>query len=260
MSLLRSDFRGCAFARTSLLLTSACLLMGATAHAGIVTVVSQTRFVDVNTTGVIGLVNSPPSDKRIDAPDFGPFNQSVNLTIAPPVAFDNETVSQNSTITLNPAGDALAINAEGDLFSGVSANGLHGTDHFDVTFTLTQAEPYFLTYNARQGDPRVPTAEKFVAGSFTGPSAPGALTVDPHTGNFFDTVTFNGTLQPGTYTLSTDVNTIGTGSFDTTLTVGTTAVVACRRHSGRFLRCFRCSCSLCVRSGSIVQTEPSAPA
>ena len=224
MYLLRSDRSGCVSARTLLLPSLAGLLMAATAHAGIVTLVSQTRFVDVNTTGVTGFVNSPPSDQRIDAPDFSPFDKSVNLSFVPPVAFANETVNQTSTITVNPAGDALAIDGHGNLFSGASVNGLHGTDHFDVTFSLTQAEPFSLTYNARQGDPRDPRFEKFVAGSFTGPSAPGALAVDPVTGNFFDTVAFKGTLQPGMYTLSTEVNTIGSGSFDASLTVGGAAV------------------------------------
>jgi hypothetical protein len=219
MSLLRSDRSGCASARTFLLPSFLGLLLTATTQAGIVTLVSQTRFVDVNTSGVTGFTTS--SDQRMDAPDFNPFNQSVSLSIVPPVAFANETVSQNSTITLDPAGNALTINATGNLFSGVSSSGLHGTDHFDVTFSITQPEPFSLTYNAREGDPRSPSSEKFVAGSFTGPSAPGALTVDPITGNFFDTVTFNGTLQPGTYTLSTEVNTIGDGSFTTNLTVGT---------------------------------------
>src|SRR5258708_4646422 len=100
MSLLRSDRSGCASARTYLLPSMLCLLMAASTHAGMVTLVSQTRFVDVNTSGVIGFTTL--SDQRMDAPDFGPFNQSVNLSFVPPVAFANETVSQNSTITLDP--------------------------------------------------------------------------------------------------------------------------------------------------------------
>ena len=224
MYLLWSDRSGGVSGRMFLRPLLVCLVMAATTHAGIVTLVSQTRFVDVNTTGVIGFENLPPSDQRIDWPDFSPFDQSVNLNFVPPAAFANETVSQTSTITVNPAGNSLAINAYGNLSSSVSVNGFHGTDHFEVTFSLTQAEPFSLTYNGRQGDPRFGTLDRFVPGSFTGPSAPRALTVDPHTGNFFDTLKFSGTLQPGSYTLSTEVNTIGSGSFNATLAVGTAAV------------------------------------
>jgi len=192
-----------------------------TVRGGIITLTSQTRFVDVTTNGAPG-VSLLPMDQRIDAPDFGAFDHSVNL------AFNtigiNQGASQQSTLTLTADGTAAMIDATGLLSTGASANGLNATSHFEVDFVLTQSEPYLLTYNGRQGDPRPTSPQTFVPGHFSGPSAPGLLVGDPITTNFLTTLTYTGTLQPGDYELLAEAQTIGGASFDVHLAIGTAAV------------------------------------
>jgi len=195
------------------------LLSVARAPAGI-SLTSQTRFVDVNTQNVPGVVVAP-ADRRQDAPNFGAFHGSVSLSFLPGV---DQTASQDSMLMLTPDGAGALIDAQGALVKSISDNGLNGTSHFQVSFNLTGPEPYRVSYNGREGDPRFDNLQSFVPALFTGPGAPGTLTVDPHTGNFFDTVTRSGTLQPGTCELTADVSTIGFASFDLTLALGTSAV------------------------------------
>jgi hypothetical protein len=159
------------------------------------------------------------ADQHQAAPDFGPFNQSVNLNFPPGI---NQTVSQNSTLTLTSEG--ARFDAIGSLFSGIEFNGLNGTTHFQVDFNLTQPEPYVLTYNGQEGDPRPTSPKIFIPGSFFGSSAPGTLAGDPHTTNFFTVLTYNGTLQPGDYDLMAEIHTSGFGSFDVHLAIGAAAV------------------------------------
>lgn len=188
--------------------------------AGVINLTSQTRFVDVNTQNVPGVVVAP-ADHRQDAPDFGAFNGSVSLAYLPGV---EQGATQNSSMTLTPDGMGALFDAHGALVKSISDNGLNAISHFQVSFTLAAPEPYRLTYNGREGDPRFDNLQRFVPAQFSGPSAPGELTVDVHTGNFFDTVTDSGTLQPGSYQMLADLSTIGTASFDMTVAVGTAAV------------------------------------
>ncbi|HSZ56330.1 MAG TPA: hypothetical protein VK797_11755 [Tepidisphaeraceae bacterium] len=214
----RSPSAGVGFVRAASALLSLAIFAPA-APAGVVSLDSQTRFVDVTTSGVpqAGL---PVADKRIDAPDFGPFNQSVSLNFP----FITQTASQNSTLTLTPDGMGAAIDATGSLSGEISLNGLNATNHFQVDFTLTQPEPYLLTYNGEVGDPRPTSPKVFVPGFFLGPSAPGTLAGDPHITEFFTVLTYSGTLQPGSYELRTEIHAIGFGSFDTHLAIGAAAV------------------------------------
>ena len=96
-----------------------------------------------------------------------------------------------------------AIDATGSLSGEISLNGLNATNHFQVDFTLTQPEPYLLTYNGEVGDPRPTSPKVFVPGFFLGPSAPGTLAGDPHITEFFTVLTYSGMLQPGSYELRT---------------------------------------------------------
>lgn len=220
MSWSASDGGGFPSARSCGLGCVISLFLLATTQAGVISLTSQMRFVDVNTNNVPGVVVSP-AERRQDAPDFGPFHGSVSLSFLPGV---DQTATQNSTLTLTPDGMGALIDAHGALVKSISDNGLNGVSHFEVNFDLTSAEPYHLTYNGREGDPRFDNLQTFVPGMFFGPSSPGLLTVDPHTGNFFDTVTFAGILQPGSYQLHAELSTIGFASFDTTLAIGTAAV------------------------------------
>src|SRR5882724_8096587 len=188
-------------------------------RAGVVDLVSQTRFVDVNTQNVPGL-NVPPSDQRQDAPDFAPFDGSVTLTFPPGT---NDTVTQHSTLTLTAGG--AVFDAHGQMRNGASQNSLNGTTHFQVDFNLAAPEPFVLTYNGELGDLRSPNTDSFVPGLFSGPGAPGALAGDPHTINPTSVLTFSGTLQPGSFELLADVQAIGEGSFDLNLVIGTTSAV-----------------------------------
>jgi len=197
----------------------ACLLAVSAARAGVVDLVSQTRFVDVNTRNVPGL-NVAPADQRQDAPNFGAFDGSVSLSFPPGTS---DTVTQHSTLTLTAGG--AVFDAHGQMLNGASQNSLNGTTHFQVSFDLTAPEPFVLTYNGRVGDPRFPTANSFVAGSFTGPGAPGSLSGDPNLINASSVLNFSGTLQPGAHEILAEVNAIGQGSFDLNLTIGTTSAV-----------------------------------
>jgi hypothetical protein len=220
MSLSASSGGGFPSARSCGLACVLFLLFSAVTQAGVISLTSQMRFVDVNTNNVPGVVVSP-ADHRQDAPDFGPFHGSVSLSY--PFGVD-QTARQDSTLTVTPDGMGALLDAHGALVKSISDNGLNGTSHFQVNFDLTAAVPYHLIYNGREGDPRFDNLQVFVPGMFFGPSAPGPLTVDPHTGNFFDTVTFSGTLQPGSYQLRAELSTLGFASFDMTLAMGTSAV------------------------------------
>ena len=189
------------------------------ARAGVVNLVSQTRFVSVSTQGVLGLA-VPPADQRQDAPDFGAFNGSVTLSFPPGT---EDTVTQQSTLTLTA--DGAVFDAHGRMRNGPSQNSLNGTTHFQVAFDLTAPAPFLLTYNGQIGDPRFPTLDSFVPGSFTGPGAPGALAGDPQTINPTSILTFSGTLQPGRHELLAEVQAIGQGSFDLNLTIGGASAV-----------------------------------
>jgi hypothetical protein len=118
--------------------------------------------------------------------------------------------------------------ANGSVFKNVGLNGLSGSSVFDVTFTLSQSEPYTLTYNGHEGDPRPSSPHEFVPGSFSGPSAPGVLAGDPMTTNFQTFLTYQGTLTPGTYDLSEKATAAfeaaADASFTVNLAVGTSAV------------------------------------
>jgi hypothetical protein len=195
------------------------LLFAAPAAAGVINLSSQNRFIDVTTSGVPGF-GSPPTDQHASAPDFGDFNQSVHLDF-PGIT---QTVNQNTTLSVTPDGKGAVIGGTGAIFSEVGFNGLNGTTHFQVSFEVTQPVPYFLTYNGQVGDPRPTSPKSFVPGLFIGPSAPGSLAGDPLTTNFFTTLTYSGTLQPGSYELQAEINTIGFGSFDVNLALGTAAV------------------------------------
>jgi len=195
------------------------------AQGGVVAFTEQSRSVEVTTSGVPFLpdyLNANPQTQQASAPDFGPFDKSVDLIFSS--IGTGETASQQSTLTLTPDGLGARIDASGLLITPASSNGLNGSSKLDVTFTLSQPEPYLLTYNGRQGDPRSPTSDQFVSGFFGGPSAPGVLVGDPHTTNFLSVLTYSGTLQPGTYDLMTQSQTIGNASFDVHLAVGTAAV------------------------------------
>lgn len=195
------------------------LLAVSTARAGVINLVSQTRFVDVTTQNVPGL-NVPPADQRQDAPDFGAFDGSVALSFPPGTS---DTVTQHSTLTLTAGG--AVFDAHGQMVNSASQNSLNGTTHFQVSFDLTAPEPFVLTYNGRVGDPRFPGQNTFVAGTFTGAGAPGSLSGDPNLINPTSVLTFSGTLQPGAHELLAEVNAIGQGSFDLNLTIGATAAV-----------------------------------
>lgn len=216
-----SAFRGGGFlcARTCGLM-GLLLVISAGRAAGGINLTSQTRFVDVNTQNVPGVVVTP-ADRRQDAPDSGPFHGSVSLSFLPGV---DQTASQDSTLVFTPDGTGALFEAHGALVKSISDNGLNGTSHFQVNFDVTAPVPYHLTYNGREGDPRYDNLQSFVPASFSGPGAPGRLTVDPRSGNFFDTITLSGTLQPGAHQLTADVSTIGFASFDLTLALGTSAV------------------------------------
>src|SRR6266481_6306327 len=114
--------------RSSVLPLLACVLAGATARAGVVNRVSQTRFVDVNTSDVPGL-SVPPADQRQDAPGFGVFDGSVTLSFPPGT---DGTASQHSSLTLSADGTSATFDAHGQLRSGASKNPLNGTTHFQV--------------------------------------------------------------------------------------------------------------------------------
>jgi hypothetical protein len=194
-------------------------ILTAPAAAGVISLSSQNRFIDVTTSGVPGF-GSPPTDQHASAPDFGDFNQSVHLDF-PGIT---QTVNQNTTLSVTPDGKGAVLGGTGSIFSEVNFNGLNGTTHFQVSFEVTQPVPYLLTYNGQVGDPRPTSPKSFVPGLFIGPSAPGSLAGDPHTTNFFTTLTYSGTLQPGPYELQAEINTIGFGSFDVNLAIGTAAV------------------------------------
>jgi hypothetical protein len=183
-----------------------------TASAGVVTLVSQERFVDVNTTGISGL---PQQDQRQSAPDFGPFNGSVSINLATAA----ETATQSSTLTVSPDGNSASFIASGLIGEhSVSLSGLPASELFKVSFEVSAPAPYLLNYvgfveigNGRFGMESLP-------GSFTGPSAPGDFGTHPP----FDTH-LTGILQPGQYTLSVSGPGDGT-NFNLDLEVGAAAV------------------------------------
>ena len=195
--------------------------LGPLVRGGVITFTSQSRSVDMNTNGTPFL----PMSQQASASDFSPFDKSVNLTF--PGLGINQTASQQSTLALTPDSLGAKIDAIGSVFNGVSP-GVNGSSNFDVAFNLSMSEPYTLSYNGQQGDPRLVSNEQFVPGFFGGPSAPGELAGDPHTTDPLSVLTYAGILQPGSYDLSAKAVVTYQGyydaSFDVHLAIGTAAV------------------------------------
>ena len=163
-----------------------------TARGGIITLESQQRSVDVNTTG---LGNLPPQDQRQTASGFAPFNGMVSINLSTAA----ETAMQSSTLSVTPDGSGASFIADSSIFhQSVSLSGLPSSSVFQVSFDVSAPVPYHLSYdgftvigNGRYG-------ETALAGSFTGPTAPGTLMTQAP---FPNPIQLTGTLQPGAYTL-----------------------------------------------------------
>ena len=165
----------------------ACLLLGATAQAGIVNLVSQDRFVDVK--GVPGI-----AEMRQQASNFGPFNQSVG-------EFGGATAYQNSTLALTP--DGVRITAQGGTQNSITAPAGTPESFFQVTFDVNKTVEFNLEYIA--------TGDRFgnssTIATFSGPFGTRTLVSQ-------QPPVLSGVLAPGTYHLQADaLDTEATGYF-----------------------------------------------
>jgi hypothetical protein len=190
------------------------------ATAGILTLDSQTRYVQITTEGSPLML--PPETHRQDSSDFTPFNASISSSVfQQPLPGILQRISQTSSMTVTSAGativDHSAINGS------ISFNPLPARSFFDVNFSLSQPAPFTLSYVGLYGDARfILNTGVIVNGSFTGPGAPGVLApADPLTYNRGTPLHFSGTLQPGSFDIQADLNAnANAGNIDLTLNIG----------------------------------------
>jgi hypothetical protein len=183
-------------ARLALVSCAMFLLSSSAARAGPVRIVSQDRFVDA--------VAEEPGPRRQhqhqDASDFGPFNQTVQVTTPGAAGI----ASQDSVLLLTPQGALFTATAT---VIGSTRIPVGGESMFGVTFDVSQPLPYRLSFvgHAQTGVP--PPAFTF-SGPFGGGPLPGPQE------------NLSGVLAPGSYHFTADTASPNS-SFNVNFSVGT---------------------------------------
>jgi len=208
-------------ALNAFLATLALILTTHPATAGIVTLDSQTRYVQITTDGAPIML--PSETHRQDSPDFTPFDASISSSVfhqsLPGIL---QRISQTSSMTVTPTGATIVDHST--INGSISFNPLPARSFFDVHFSLSQPAPFTLSYVGLYGDARfILNTGVIVNGSFTGPGAPGLLApADLPTYNRGTPLLFSGTLPPGSFDIQADLNApnANAGNIDLTLNIG----------------------------------------
>ena len=171
---------------------------GSASKAGVVSLVSQNRFVDVTAPGIDG---GPTREQRQNGTSLGIFNGNVSL--GDPQLGVIATATQTSNIDL--VGGGAAFSATGMAVINNIAASARPESYFESVFDVTSLAHYTLTYD-QSNSARFPSS----TATFSGPSGLGILPPAVPGG-------FSGDLQPGRYTLIADTS--SGSSFDLRLSV-----------------------------------------
>ena len=183
-------------ARLALVSCPMFVLSSSAARAGTVRIVSQDRFVDA--------VAEAPGPRRQhqhqDASDFGPFNQTVQVTTPGAAGI----ASQDSVLSLTPQGALFTATAT---VIGSTRIPVGGESMFGVTFDVAQPLLYHLSFGG-QAQAGVPPPAFTFSGPFGGGPLPGPQ------GNQ------SGVLSPGSYNFTADTASPNS-NFDVNFSIGT---------------------------------------
>lgn len=205
MSLLRNCSRSTCGLRVTCIGTGL-LCIAVMARAGVVSLVSQDRFVTVTSPPLNG--GSTPQVQTIQAApsDFGPFDHTVVAT--DPMFGQTAHATQSSSLTVTSTGALFSANGIAVVDNIMAGAG--GQSSFKVVFDVNSPALYSLSYD-QSNSSRFPPS----TAHFDGPSGFGTIPTG--------LPAISGTLAPGQYTL--DAATTSGSSFDLQLNVGTTSAV-----------------------------------
>jgi hypothetical protein len=183
-------------ARRALVSCAVLVLSFSAARAGPVRIVSQNRFVDA----VAEEPGPRRQEQRQDASDFGPFNQTVQVTTPGAAGL----ASQDSVLSLTPQGALFTATAT---VLGSTRVPVGGESMFGITFDVSDPLPYHLSFIG-QAQTGVPSAAFTFSGPFGGGPLPGPQE------------DLRGVLAPGTYHFTADTASPNS-SFEVNFSIGT---------------------------------------